>query len=80
MSYEKTHLIFEDFCDRIVYGSEEEDEALQNAVDWAFRDKSDEFRADLYSRIKEAWDRVEIEARFITTQWVLDQLKAEGKL
>lgn len=80
MSYAKTVSLFEDYSDRIVYGSETEDEALQNAVDWAFRDRTDEFRADLYSRIKEAWDRVEIEARFITTQWVLDQLKAEGKL
>lgn len=73
MSYAKTMSLFEEYSDRIVYGSETEDEALQNAVDWAFRDRTDEFRADLYSRIKEAWDKCDIEARFVISQKIIEE-------
>ena len=45
MSYANTMNLFEEYSDRIVYGSETEDEALQNAVDWTFRDRTDEFRS-----------------------------------
>ena len=73
MSYAKTMSLFEDYSDRIVYGSETEDEALQNAVDWAFRDRTDEFRSDLYSCIKEAWDKCAIEARFVISQKIIEE-------
>lgn len=73
MSYAKTMSLFEDYSDRIVYGSETEDEALQNAVDWAFRDRTDEFRADLYSRIKEAWDKCATPARFVISHKIIEE-------
>lgn len=73
MSYAKTMSLFEEYSDRIVYGSETEDEALQNAVDWTFRDRTDEFRSDLYSRIKEAWDKCTIEARFVISQKIIEE-------
>ena len=75
MSYAKTMSLFEEYGDRIVYGSETEDEALQNAVDWAFRDRTDEFRADLYSRIKEAWDKCAIDARFVISQKIIREFE-----
>ena len=70
----KTMYLFEEYADRIVYGSEEEAEALTNAVNWVFRDKSDEFKADLYAKIKETWDWCPIEGRFVYTQNILEKL------
>lgn len=72
-AYEKTISLFEEYTDRIVYGSEMEDEALQNAIDWTFRDYTDEFRADLYSRIEEAWDECTIEARFCESMRIIEE-------
>ncbi|CAB1282936.1 hypothetical protein [Xylella phage Cota] len=77
-AYEKTMFLFEEYSDRIVYGSEQEDEALQNAVDWVFRDRTDDFRSDLYARIKETWDACTIEGRFVYTQQIIEQEVVNG--
>lgn len=74
MSYHKAIALFEEYSDRIVYGSEREDEALQSAVDWAFRERTDDFRADLYAKLKEAWGRCAIEARFVVSKRVIEEV------
>lgn len=73
-AYAKTMFVFEEYSDRIVYGEEQEDEALQNAIDWVFRDNSDEFRSALYARIKDAWDKCEIAARFVISEKIIGEV------
>jgi hypothetical protein len=42
---------FEDYNDRRAYGKEDHDEALFNSINWVCRDKSEEFKSDLYARM-----------------------------
>lgn len=69
VSYAKTALLFQEYSDLVQYGEQEQDEALQNAVEWAFRDKSDTFQNELYCNIWQAWqDETRVELRFIITE------------
>lgn len=75
-AHDKARLIFEDFSDRITYGHEDSDAALQNAIDWAFRADgvSEEFRADLYARVSEGWGASYVRDHFIVLEKVLQQV------
>ena len=70
--------LFEEHSDRVIYGGEPEDEALQNAVDWVFRTKDDDFRSALYAIIAETWTKCGAAARFLFTQNVIEKELARG--
>lgn len=69
-AYLPTIALFEEFSDNIVYRAMDESEALQAAVDWAFRDRDEDFRSDLYAKITEAWGKLNdrLTMRFATTE------------
>lgn len=67
-AYKLTLLLFEEYGQRTAFGNEDDDEAVQNSVDWVFRTRTDEFRSDLYSKIKEAWDKCEPNAQFLVAE------------
>ena len=67
----QTMNLFEEYADQITHSGETEDSALQKAIDWTFRRYTDEFRADLYSKIRERWDKVEINLRFFATEHII---------
>lgn len=62
-SYNIATVVMTDYADRIVHGQEDEDEALQNAIDFALAERSDEFRSDLYTRVYSGWGCIEL--RFV---------------
>jgi hypothetical protein len=73
----KTIMLMEDYSDRVTHGDEDSDEALQNAVDWVFRDRCDTFRANLYADIKERWDNRTYILRFIDAYKAIEDTLSE---
>lgn len=72
-AHEVTLKIFEEYADRIVYGREDEDEALQNAINVALPELSDEARADIFAAVYDKWQSVEITARMFATERILKE-------
>ena len=58
----------EDYTDRVRYGEEDADEALQNAVGFTLRTFIERVRSDVYCDIKDMWEKGPIEARFIQAE------------
>ena len=60
--------VFEDYNDRFRLGGEEKDEALQNAIAWAFRNDADLNhleQADLYAPLYEKLNAADTDPRMV---------------
>ena len=73
-AYSACFLFMEDYTDRVRYGEEDADEALQNAVDFTLRKFSDEVRAETTLRVAEAWRTCPPEARFVQAERIFREV------